>query len=693
MKLIALFLFIMNFSFAQEDTCHVQKCRSQLMRLEVDSKTLARAVESSPELQSGSVEALRTYFNSDLFSDSFETGYAIPSIAFPHNQELCLAKKADGNTYYQNIECVQENFCSNETIPEDIRSEMCFSFPCAFFKGDINQCPHTPSNGRPTRISFPKDIQLRDIDLEPLDVTLTNGEVSGCFNVTKLDVDIDVQVEMANDPQVNYQPIGMQGIELRVNQTRRVCMSASIDLQSSTPISNVKIKRADQKFVSGEMVSRAVENAKLIGLDSYSEGSRRVVRTSILKPMTRHFQKSIENSIELSLASAFEERLSGYFNQFTGSSTRQIETPKSSFISELGVSNMMVSKYADLLECSILKSRGETFADHKCLTKSYNFGSDPLKSKQVPKLDKAVRYLKEQFTKYGNITSEALRLKLKSFESKINSKVYKRDIEPLVTEIGQNQERSRFMDGIELFTNLQTQQNNQSLGVGLQGICNTENNSPHKGRAINGCPVQVYVDTNEFNRLLTAMYEDGRMCHRGRGDFIPERDSNGQQVYRNRFAQGQGCEFEMEEKKGGLKCYLNGAPQLNYDPRTGKYVFDMKTKHCYRGSVFAGQGRIGGDINFEISYNPSICENGDLCLKDGSAEWNVVPGTERYALRDGSLFSGIVKDTINDQLTAMMSESVKLSFSDGVLAGLPIKAGSQVDKGEGFFGLCLELKR
>lgn len=247
------------------------------------------------------------------------------------------------------------------------------------------------------------------------------------------------------------------------------------------------------------------------------------------------------------------------------------------------------------------------------------------------------------------------------------------------------------MDGIELFTDLQSQQSNQSLGVGLQGICNTVSTSAYVGRAIPNCAVQVYVDTNEFNLLMQAMYEDGRMCHRGRGDFVPELNSRGEQVYRDRFAQGSGCEFEMEEKKNGLKCYLNGAPQLHYDPTTGKYNFDMKTKHCYRGSVFAGQGRIGGDINFDISYNPSVCENGDLCLQDGSASWNVVPGTERYALRGGSFLSGMVHSKINDQLTKMMSDTVRLSFSEGMLATVPLRAGNQVDKGEGFFGLCLEV--
>ena len=191
---------------------------------------------------------------------------------------------------------------------------------------------------------------------------------------------------------------------------------------------------------------------------------------------------------------------------------------------------------------------------------------------------------------------------------------------------------------------------------------------------------------------MQAMYADGRMCHRGQGDFVPELNSRGEQVYNNRFAQGQGCVFQMEEKENGLKCYLNGAPELNFDQASGRYVFSLRTQHCYRGPVFLGQGRIGGDINFNISYNPNICENGVLCLQDGQAQWNVVPGTERYALRDGSFLNGIVYDQINSQLTEMISDTVRIAFTDGILSNIPIRAGAQLDRGEGYFGVCLDVR-
>lgn len=694
MKYLLILLSLFSFQlFAQEQACHVQTCRSQLIRLELDSEAITEAIQTSTEVNSSGIEALRAYFNSDLFKESFITSYPIDALPFPHNSALCHIKQQDGNQMYQGINCEQENFCASESISESVRSEVCFSFPCSFFMGDINKCPHTASSGAPTQIKFPGDIKLKDIKLTPQEVNIENNQIRGCFSVDKLDVDLNVLIDMKKDPVVDYQSIGLEGLELRMNEARRVCVSADLDLTSSTPISNVKIEKMQDRFVSNNMIDRAVENASLKGLDGYSEGSRRVFRLSVLKPMARHFQDSIEGSIQISLASAFEEKLATYYSDFTSvKGPYAIETPQSSFVSELGVSNMMVSKYADLLECSILKSRGESISNQKCLSLSYSFGSDPLKEKQVPNIKKAVNHLKTQFNNYDNITSETLKNKLQSLKSKLGDSQFKKDIVPLIETIARNQQNSRFMGGIELFTNFQNQQRNQSLGVGLQGICNTEANSPHLGKSMAGCAMQVYVDTNEFNRLIKMMYEDGRMCHRGRGDFVPQLDSSGEQVYKGGFAQGSGCELALEEKANGMRCYLNGPPQLEFDPVTKKYKLDMKTKECYRGPVFAGQGRLGGDIDFEISYNPSVCEGGDLCLQDGTADWNVVPGTARGALRGSSFLNGIVHNTINEQLTSMLSDTMRLSFSEGVLANLPIKGGSKVDRGTGFFGLCLELK-
>lgn len=428
MKLITMTSLVLIFSssvFSQEQTCHVQSCRSQLMNISLNSGVLTRAIETSEDIRSSGVEALRSYFNSDIFSESFETDYEVPPLAFPHNSTLCQRKKDDGNILYQNIDCNRKNFCADLSIDAGIREELCFKFPCSYFMGDINKCPDVGSDGYPTQIRFPSDIMLKNIELDPLEINLQENQVSGCFNVDKLDLDLDVLIDMRPDPVVNYQSIGLNGIELRMHEPRRVCMSATLDLTSETPISNVVIEKSDQRFISADMMSEAVSNSSIVGLDGYSEAARSVFRTSVLRPMGRHFQRTVESSVQTSLAAAFEARLSTYFTEMSSNSGPfKIETPRSSFISELGVSNMMVGKYADLLECSLLKDRRASFENHKCLTKSYNFGSDPLSRGQVPSPKRAIRHLQEQFQNYENVTSESLKNKLIGLREMIGERDY-----------------------------------------------------------------------------------------------------------------------------------------------------------------------------------------------------------------------------------------------------------------------------
>lgn len=690
MRVVAALIFIFG-QVVYAEECTTSNCRSQLIRLDINSQVVSDLFQSNPEVRSSSLEALQTYVNSDSFSESFETNYAIPNLAFPHNSGLCEMKRQSGNELYQGLDCLQENLCANQEVSEQIRNELCLSFPCSFLKGDINQCPSSAPNGSPAQITFPNDVVLKDIEIEPLDINFEGNTLSGCFNVNKLDVEIDINLDMAPNPEIDYQSMGINNIALSTTEPRRVCATMQVNLGSENPISNIQITRGDERFVTSSAIQNSIQNAELYGVDGYSPAARSVFRLSVLTPMARYFQDPIEDAIEGSLAQAFEASLASYLSSASTSEANFVIEPPSSITSELGVSNMMVEKYAELLECSIIKDRRQSIEGHSCLEKSYSFGSDPLNYREVPSTRRSLRYLRDQVNRFDNLTSESLRLRLESFRGDLSEDQFSEYIAPIINEINANQARSNFISGVEVFTDFQTQQDTQSLGVGLAGICNTELNSPHHGRSIPNCQAQVYVDTNELNRLMQAMYNDGRMCHRGQGDFVPELNSRGEQVYRDRFAQGSGCVFQMEEKENGLRCYLNGAPELAFDQVSGRYMFQLRTKHCYRGSVILGQGRIGGDIDFDISYNPAICENGVLCLQDGQAQWNVVPGSERYALRSGSFLNGTVHNQINSQLTEMVSDTVRIAFTDGILSQMPIRAGAQLDTGEGFFGVCLDI--
>jgi len=166
-----IFFILIAYSFiclGDEDNCNNQTCQSQLVRVDLSTDLISNLFQTSTELRSSSLDAINTYVNSDSFRESFETNYPIPNIPFPHNYQLGNSKKASGNVLYQDIECMQENLCANESVAQQVRSELCLSFPCPFFKGDINECPTQTSYGSPAEIRFPSDAILRDIEIEPL---------------------------------------------------------------------------------------------------------------------------------------------------------------------------------------------------------------------------------------------------------------------------------------------------------------------------------------------------------------------------------------------------------------------------------------------------------------------------------------------------------------------------------------------
>lgn len=140
-----------------------------------------------------------------------------------------------------------------------------------------------------------------------------------------------------------------------------------------------------------------------------------------------------------------------------------------------------------------------------------------------------------------------------------------------------------------------------------------------------------------------------------------------------------------------MRCYLNGAPKIVFDGSRNGYKVLLNTKDCFRGSVALGQGKIGGDINFEIAFTPTICGGGDFCLSKPDAQWNVVPNSARFALRESSFLNGMVKKTIDGKLNQMIGETIRIPLmgGTGMMANLPVIPEGRVDTGDGFFGACL----
>lgn len=697
-----LVLLTINGALAQDLACgEGGRCQSQLMRVEVANDTLNQAVNSVERLEDVALPAIDTFLQSASFSESFITDYPMEPMGFPVNKERCLSEQAEGDPNFAGIDCADPILCAAPSVSALVKDEICLKVPCALLKGNqMNQCPNN-GQARPTMVHFPQPVGVRKLAMSPTSISAENNVLRVCFNITNMEISTAVEMEFQQDPAVSYDRLGMRNLSVNLDGPRQICMSATVDMRLPNPVSQIRIEnQGGGDFVSNTMVDRALASAQVYGLDGYSAATIGILQTTALPPLVRHLRPTVETAIKESLAEVFEEQIGVMLNSFkAGTAPTTMQAGSDSFVSELGVGNLAVSKYVDLMDCALKKRAGTPIpADHKCLNQIYHFKKKKLRLQDIPNPTKAAQYLREQMDLYEHVTSERMRQSILALEPAMAqlglADLYRTQVYPQANRITTNQMSSQLLNNVELMTSLGGRVNS-SFGVSLPEICDLRNPSPHAGRAIPNCPVQTYVDLNELNRLLTSMYESGRLCHRGRGDFIPELDAAGRPRYNdNDSPRGTGCKFLVEGTEDGMSCFLNGAPQLRFDAATRGYRLQMNTRACFRDAVFLGQGKIGGDINFDISFTPTVCEGGDFCLENGQADWNVVEGTAQGALRESSFFNGIVKNAIDKQLNELLGQTIRLPLSstEGPMSVVPLEAEGRIDVGDGFFGACLKLK-
>jgi hypothetical protein len=654
-------------------------------------------LSSSNQLQDVVLPAINTYVQSDNFRQNFLTDYPMEPMGFPFNLERCL-REAERVT----LNCEDPFLCSNPSVPADVRRSVCLNLPCAMILGSqqMGQCP-AGADATPTRLHFPQPVNVREMGLNLLSATAEGGRIRVCFRMNSLEVNTALEVEFGQVPGVTYERMGVRNLRLQLDGPREVCMSAAVTIGAQPPVSDIRIEtQAGTNFVSNSMIDRAVAGSEIYGLN-YSAQTINALKLTVAPAMARQFRPTVEDAVKKSLAEAFEAQIATLIGGLGGpGSPTSVETPSDSFISELGVGSFAVSKYVDLMDCALLKASGAQIPNsHNCLAQTYPlYDSGAMRRQDVPTPARAARYLREQMARYDHVTSESLRARLLALESRMQTpanlaNLYRTEIRPLANQIGQNQDRSQLVRNVGLLSNLGSRLS--TFGVNLPEICDVVNPSPMRDRSIPNCPIQMYVDLNELNRLLATMYQSGRLCHRGRGDYVPELDAQGRQRYVNDAPVGTGCLFMMEEDPDGMRCFLNGPPRMEYDTASRSYKVHLATRQCFRGGVFLGAGKIGGDINFEIGFRPTVCEGGDFCLENGQAEWNVVPGTERFALRESNWLNGIVRRTIDAQLNKLVSSTIRLPLSSaasGPMSMVPLEAEGQTDQGEGYFGACLKVR-
>ncbi len=692
-------LLLISFSLYGETPPPESQCRSQLMRMQIDNNAINGALQNSQEVQSRALPALQTYLSSESFRSSFMVDYPLPAVGFPFDHELCLREKAR-DPLFRDVNCEDPQLCGTSPVPEEIKTRLCFALPCSFVMGSrMDQCPAN-ATARPKSMTFTSPVSLRSVNLVPENVTIDRNIVRSCFKVSNLDVGLGVGIEFENQG-TPYDSIALNNLNLNLDGERKICLTANLDLTKNPVLSGVALEHTGGgPFISDAMIDRALRGSTVSGLSGYTPQTLEILKMTGLPPMARHFRPTIENAVAEVLSKTFETTVAGYMSGLTeNKGPTRVDTPADSMVSELGVGNLAVKKYVDLLDCSLMKREGLRIpADNACLTTNFTGSNTVLyNQRSIPTPERAIEKLEEAMGRNSNVTSENIKRRLTDFGERMRrlnlSPLYDRKITPIINQIAVTQSNSTLMSGIELVGQLSSE-SQLSVGFCLPEICDQQRPSSHEGRSIPNCPIQTYVDINELNNLLKAMYDSGRLCHRGRGDFVPERNSRGV-IQRDRgLARGQGCLFAVEEDPDGLRCYLNGPPTMKYDPATRRYNVDMKTRECFRGGVFIGQGKIGGDINFNIGFTPSICNGGDFCLENGVAEWNVVPGTAQHALRESSWLNGLVRQRIDSNLREIVSKSIRfpLSSTQGPLANIPVTPDGRVDMGDGYFGACLRIR-
>jgi hypothetical protein len=683
------FLFLILLSIGSANSQEQCLCQSKLMRMEFKGESLNGILNSSQDLRSLALPSLEAFLKSDTFKTNVVRDYPMEPMGFPFNSELCLKEKAQGDEKFKNIDCLDTKLCANSDTPEGVRTELCLALPCAMILGSQNMSKCAPkSTAKPTVIHYTEPIGLKSLEMNPTKVTIDNNVLKACFTIDKLDITAGVDLEFAADPNVTYDRMGIDKLDLVLDGKREVCMSARIDLASPNPVSEIKFERMNGNFVSDAMITKALNGSEIHGLTGYKPETLNILKYTALPPLARYFRPTVEEAVQKALATTFQTQVGTYIKKLN--SPTSVNTASNSMISEMGVANIAVRKYVDLMECSLLKKENKPIPKEPTC---------PAKAKDIPNPDKAASTLRDQMNRFDQVTSESIRIQIAGFQDRMKAlnldKLYNSHLKPLEKRISDAQLKSNVINGVQIVTSIGKPDSMSGVGIALPDICDITNPSPHEGKSIPNCPIQTYVDINELNRLMDAMYKSGRLCHSGKGDFVPELNNKGE-IQRNDDGspRGTGCRFNIEEDEDGFRCFLNGAPQLKFDQKSGGYLMSMKTKECFRGAVLLGQGKVGGDINFDIGYTPSICEKGDFCLKDGQAQWSVVPGTARYALKDSSWFNGIVKKTVDKKLNELIGQTIRipLSSGEGPMSKIPLEADGRIDKGPGYFGACLKPK-
>ncbi len=691
-------------AWAQPNCVEESQCQSQLLRVEISNSILSNSGESF-------LPALRAFSESSTLSSLIQRSYPLEPFAFPHNPESCEREKRS-NPLFADINCSEPGLCGKSDLNAEVRERICFKLPCPLFEGTIHvgKCD-AASDIYPNQISFPAPVTINKINLTPTRVDFNNGQATLCFRINELNLNLDVRLGLdTRGTRLPDNGIGIGNVNPVLDGPRDICMSANVNLASGTPVTNLVVTpQGDTPFISDNMIRTASRSLNITGLSGYPSDQLERIKGEIVPVIVQPLRDTVEDAVKSSLATVFEQEINRLAGQSRGSSSHLVSSQNLS--SELGIGNLQIRNQLAITECAALKGALQPIPqNHPCVGLPYFNSTITPENFDSPLINELMDL--KRVADNMQITSESVKQRLLALKDLVRRQHdefarpddpphfiegrrealednIKEFIDPIVDRISRNQLEGQVFNFIEIQNQLQGGVS-RNVGVSVPEICSDTRPSPHARREMRNCPVQAYVDLNEMNQVLDRLWRAGRLCQQGRGPYVPTLE-HGQQKYDSEGRpEGSGCYMEIS----GMGCYLNNAPQINYDARSRKYKTSINLKACYRGPVMFGQGRIGGDFNIDFSFTPKACNGGDFCMDNPAVDWKVVPGSERFALRPSSILSNIVNDTIQSSINKALSDTIRLPMASGVgpLATIPLEAEGRIDTGPGFFGACLKLR-
>lgn len=693
-------------SWAQPNCVDEKACQSQLLRFEVASSVLQGAGDNLLPL-------LNQMAQSQTITELIQKPRAISSINLPHNMANCEREKAASNPLFATIDCHGGNLCGRPELNPEVRGLICFQLPCPIFEGTLNpgKCGEVTSVF-PTRVDFPTPLAIENARIVPTKVEYNAPAVKICLRIEELSLRSSVRLELdVSRTQLPDSGITLNNLNPRLDGPRNVCISANVNLASASAsaVSELKIETMDNTpFISDEMIRATSRGLELSGLSGYPEAELERIKGEIVPVIVQPLRDSVESALKSSLAQVFETELNRLSRHEGIQGSQGFLVNTENLLSNVGLGNLRFRENLARTQCrGLAEARRPIPENHPC--RSIPDFKDEI---DRPLFGLGQYWELKELLKQGsqlNLTSESLKQELIALKDLMRAKVDPNNdpadlsdfaesgrarwreaieedirtyVDPIIDRISRNQLEGHVASFIQIQDMLQGNLG-RNVGVSVPDICSDTNPSPHARRSIPNCPVQAYVDLNELNTLFNRMWSEGTLCQTGRGPYTPSAEEFDERGIPN----GSGCTIEY----GGMRCYLNSSPSIQWDQRNRRYKMAVNLRACHRHGMIFGIGRFGGDFNLDMNFIPKVCDNGDFCLGRTSSSVRVVPGSERFDLVPGSSLRTRIVNTLKTSINTALSDSLRIPLASSLETASPLalEPDGRVDTGAGFFGACL----